>query len=291
MKKIIILAVVIMGTMFTTSAGTITNLYNTGVNDSGNPLANGTISDPHYALIDVPSGSTREILTRTAIGGYPIPPYVADDSISAWIGPNNDSQLDGPAGHYDYHTTFTVLGMDLSATSIKGQFSSDNGFVNILLNGHSMGIFNTSDVLYYTWTSFTIGAGSPFISGENTLDFIVNNDAGPTALRVEMEESNPAQPLPPTSVPDCGLNLFWEIAILGLILFFGSLCCDTLASRKVNVTNFSDNCAGLVLSQSDASLAGQPLHSTFLSAADLLMESSAEALGQVWEYPVFRVEP
>jgi len=231
MKKLAALCASIITTasMLTVSAGTITNLYNTGVNDSGNPLGNGTVGDPHYTLVNVPNGSIQDVLVRTAIGGYPIPPYVADDTISAWIGPNNDNQLDGPVGHYDYRTTFTVLGMDSAATSIKGQFSSDNGFVNILLNGHSMGIFNTSDVLYYTWTSFSIGANSPFVSGENTLDFIVNNDDGPTALRVEMQEANAAQPLSPSSVPDHGLNLFWVISVFGTVFVLGSP--NTLLSR------------------------------------------------------------
>jgi hypothetical protein len=93
----------------TTSAGaaTITGLYNTGVGSSGTPLS---------------------------AGGFPIGPYLGDDAVSAWIGPNNDSQIDGPGGQYEYQTTFTVAGL-LSTASIFGQWSSDNAGIEILLNG------------------------------------------------------------------------------------------------------------------------------------------------------------
>jgi hypothetical protein len=100
-------------------AGTITTLFNTGVDGSGAPLADGTVGDPHYSLISVPSGTT-DLLVRTAAGGFPIPPYIGDDALSAWIGPFNDSSLDGPVGSYDYETTFSLAGFDPATASITG---------------------------------------------------------------------------------------------------------------------------------------------------------------------------
>jgi hypothetical protein len=164
-------------------AGPITTLYNTGVDASGTPLADGTIGDPHYSLISVPSGTT-DIRVRTSVGGYPIPPYVGDDSLSAWIGPNNDSMLDGPVGQYDYRTTFNLAGFNPATASITGQWSTDNEGVEILINGVATGNTIPNPGSFMSFTSFAIGSG--FGPGTNTLDFLVNNDGGPTALRVEM---------------------------------------------------------------------------------------------------------
>jgi hypothetical protein len=165
----------------------IPNLFNTGVDASGVPLPDGTIGDPHYSLVSAPSGSTTDIRVRTSAGGYPIPPYVGDDALSAWIGPNNDSSLDGPVGHYVYETTFTLgAGVNPATASITGNYSTDNEGVDILINGHSTGITNgsTDTGQYMSWWPFSISSG--FAAGINTLEFVVNNDGGPTALRVEM---------------------------------------------------------------------------------------------------------
>ena len=80
-----------------TSAGAATfSLYNTGVDALGAPQADSTTPDLHYSLIA--PGTTGPTLVRTAVGGYPIPPYIGDDLISAWIGPNTSHDLSGPDG-------------------------------------------------------------------------------------------------------------------------------------------------------------------------------------------------
>jgi hypothetical protein len=180
MKRIFI-ALVGMLAVITASANTITSLYNTGVNDSGVVLANGTLGDPHYTLITVPGGSS-EILVRASSGSYPIPPYIGDFSLSAWIGPNNDSSLNGPVGEYIYRTTFDLTGLDPSTAIITGQWATDNPGIDIVLNGNQLGIQNT--IQFVNWSSFTINSG--FENGMNTLDFVVRNEGGPTALRVQM---------------------------------------------------------------------------------------------------------
>ena len=162
-------------------AGTI-EIFNTGVNGSGVPLIDGTVGDPHYTLIVVPSGSTTDIRVRTSAGGYPVVgAWIGDDSISAWIGPNNDPSLNGPDIFYTYRTTFDLSGFDPATASLTGQWAADNELSNILLNdvptGKTAGGFNS-------WSSFTISSG--FVAGVNTLDFIVNNGGGPTGLRVEV---------------------------------------------------------------------------------------------------------
>jgi hypothetical protein len=178
----------------------LTTLYNTGVDASGTPLPDATISDPHYSLLSVPGGSTTDIRVRTSAGGYPIDPshYIGDDSLSAWIGPNNDPALDGPVGLYDYRTTFDLTGFNPLTAQITGRWTTDNAGVSILLNGVNTGIPATSATQFNAgFVPFSITSG--FQAGVNTLDFIINNDGGPTALRVEMT-GTAAAPLPTTAV-------------------------------------------------------------------------------------------
>lgn len=168
-------------------------IHNTGVNASGTPLANGTVGDPHYTLISVPSGTTT-IQTKTSAGGFPVGPWLGDDSLSDWIGPDSDSSLDGPTGYYEYQTTFDLTGFDIASAVITGQWSTDDQGANILINGVSTGDTASG---FTSWSSFTIDTG--FVEGVNTLDFIVYNASGPTGLRVEMTgTADPAVPEPAT---------------------------------------------------------------------------------------------
>jgi len=166
------------------TTGSIPGLFNTGVDACGTPLPDGTIGDPHYQLLSVPGG-TSSIRVRTAAGGYPIPPYIDDNLISAWIVPDNDAQGDGPVGQYVYRIAFYLTGFDLSTVTIAGKWCTDNDGVRIELNGVDTGTPPTS------FTQFELGFApfgitTGFQPGKNTLDFIVNNGDGPTGLRVEM---------------------------------------------------------------------------------------------------------
>jgi len=183
----------------------ITFLFNTGVDSTGTPLSDGTVGDPHYLLTSVPLGSTTDTLIRTA-AGFPINVYLGDDSKSAWIGPNNDYSFDSPTGLYDYRTTFDLSGLVPSTASILGQWAVDNEGIDILINGASTGntigtVGDPLGVSFNTWTSFDITGG--FVEGVNTLDFLVYNDFGPTALRVEMTGTASTVPEPDTLTLCC----------------------------------------------------------------------------------------
>ena len=139
-------------------ADPIVGLFNTGVDAAGTPLPDGTIGDPHYSLVSAP-GQTTEIRVRTSAGGYPIDGtggWLGDDSISAWIGPNSDPQLDGPAGNYDYQTSF-VLPSD-GIVSITGQWTTDNEGVDIELNGSSTGNAISMGNAFQSFHPFSISA-------------------------------------------------------------------------------------------------------------------------------------
>jgi len=168
--------------------------FNTGVDANGVPLTQGTIGDPHYTLTSVPATSTTQILVRTAAGGYPIPPWVGDDTLSAWIGPNNDIALDGPPGDYKY-TTILFLNA-APVTPITFSASCDNTCTDLLINGHSIGAELTPPMpdnsdfnSFYTFT-IPVGCLHFFTSGANTIDFVVTNGGNggnPTGLRVEFQ--------------------------------------------------------------------------------------------------------
>lgn len=189
----IALALFLCGSQMRAQEATITNLYDTGVDSQGQPLTNATASDPHYTLTSVPAGSTNSILALTTRGSW-----LSGNGFSDWIGPHNpgisgysDTDDYGPAGDYTYETTFTVEGFNPGKASITGRFATDNELLTIYLNGNSLGISNSDSGInpYHSWHNFTIPPSADFRNGQNTLDFVVHNDGGPTGLRVEMTDT------------------------------------------------------------------------------------------------------
>jgi hypothetical protein len=139
-------------------------------------------------------------LVVNSTGGWPVPPYIGDDNLSAWIGPNNAADLNGPAGDYQYTTTFSLNGFVPGSAMISGLWAADNQEVGIYLNGHQVVATNTGYLEpdgYYeqftNWSPFTI-TSNYCLPGTNTLTFDVLNDPynppslndNPTALRVEL---------------------------------------------------------------------------------------------------------
>ena len=178
------------------------NIFNTGVDANGDVVAGGTVGDEHYTLISDPNGTITGIKTATAISeGYPIGPWLGDNSLSSWIGPNT-GDLVGPGGLFTYQTTFDLSGLDHTTASILGRWATDDQGIDILINGTATG--NTS-ASFGVFTDFTINSG--FIAGVNTLDFVVTNGHGPTGLRVEITNANAVAVDEPYALALLGLGL------------------------------------------------------------------------------------
>ncbi len=183
-------AVAALAFLTTTDAKAIpvSSFYSTGVDNTDAVLTNGA-TDTHYALISTPDGSTPGVRVATSGNGYPIPPWLADDSMSTWIGPNPNTDLSALPGTYDYRTTFDLTGFDAGTAQLSGLWAADNGGADIVLNGVSAGLTTLNG--FGAFTSFLVDSG--FTSGINTIDFIVQNyssdgsniDSNPTGLRVE----------------------------------------------------------------------------------------------------------
>ena len=176
-------------------------LFNTGVDASGTPQANNA-AELHFSLITVPGGTTA-VRVATSANGYPVGPWVGDNGTSAWIGPNSDSTLSGPIGNYDFRTTFSLAGLDPASAAIMGSWSTDNQGLDIRVNGVSTG---STAADYGSFYNFSLTGG--FVSGINTLDFIVHNAGGPTGLRVEMTGTADSTDVPePASIAILGAGL------------------------------------------------------------------------------------
>jgi len=178
------------------SAGPITTLFGTGLDGSGNLLANGAV-DPHYTVIGGPSAPSAFV-----IGNPEAVPWVGNTATSQWISPAPSTL--GGLGPFTYTTTFDLTGFDPSTAQISGFWSADDQG-EMFLNGNP--VASTPGVFSAPWNSlFAFNITSGFIPGINTLSFFVPNGTeipagaqGPTGLQVEITSAT-ALPEPSTMV-------------------------------------------------------------------------------------------
>jgi len=192
-------------------AAPITTLFNTGVDINGQPVANG-MADPNYTLISAPTGSSLDTRVIDPSGGLPFPFYEVGSNVSRWILADNPVPNVGsvsPTGDFTFRTTFNLTGFLAGTASINGNWWVDNYGVQILLNGVAVPIaFSNLPVnnFYSGAPAFGFSIASGFVSGINTLDFVVQNFSGtdgqqnPVALRVEMT-GDADRPVPEPGTP------------------------------------------------------------------------------------------
>lgn len=223
----VIVAAIFLACVPNLSAGIITTLYSTGVDDTGAVLPN-LSRDSHYQLISMPSGSGVgpgtfvADSTRFPVSGA----WMSNDAASKWIAPQADQSTfsnDTGSGVYIYRTIFDLTGYDVSTAHIAGRWSTDNFGQDMLLNGVSLGITHISEPpnTFRYFSDFAITSG--FLAGINTLDFVVSNPPiisdqtglnNPTGLRVEI--SGTAEP--GAVVPEPSTLVVWSsLGALGMV--------------------------------------------------------------------------
>jgi len=150
------------------------------VYSSGQNVTNGR--DNSYQIVadttgEIAAPAAAFVVTSLAGGWTTIPG-------AAWIAPSADQSnaTRNPccANTSDrYRTTFTVSGSPSSA-ALNLTIAADD-YVDVLLNGNSV-FTHPNTAMWGTPVPFSITSG--FVSGTNTLDFLVTNASGPTGLIV-----------------------------------------------------------------------------------------------------------
>jgi len=205
MKRTFVAAVLAVSAFASAHAASITGLVNTGVGANGAADSNYKLT--HNAVVSTP------IITLNSV--WPIGPWLANNSDSKWITPTaNQAQSFDPSsnGTYTYSLSFNLSGYDASTAALTGRVSADNNAV-VLLNGTQIG--SVSD--FKTWGSFGSSNGAGFLTGNNTLEFVVTNlkqsTGNPTGLRVEFLSSN----VTPVPEPETYAMLLAGLGMVGLI--------------------------------------------------------------------------
>ncbi len=176
------------------------------------PVVNSTgtggagLPDPYYQLIMLPgvypealpadySDRTAVSAYRLEAGGLPRNPWQAYPEPVHWIAPQTwyGEYGSDPWGTYIFRTTFDLTGFALDTVSLGGLWSSDNCGFDIRVNGVSTGNWGmVSPMCLSSQHAFTIGPSvavqtliggvpqvshvNPFISGINTIEFIIRNE-------------------------------------------------------------------------------------------------------------------
>lgn len=173
--------------IFPAQAGLLTDLYSTGVDASGIPLAGGSI-DPHYTVSGGSVGPSTFV-----IGDPGAFVWIGNTATSNWISAASNG-LPGIAT-FTYRTTFDLTGFNPTTASISGQLAADDG-TRMFLNGNLVldDSFNGSNAPWEVFVPFSADTG--FAAGVNTLTFVTPNIGGPAGLQVQIAGTASAVPEP-----------------------------------------------------------------------------------------------
>lgn len=198
-----------IGVCINTRAISVSGLYNTGVDDSGEVIPLHAV-EQHW-LVQGPVDTVYRV--PIVYQGTGEQAWVTPPEGSAWIGPNpTDSTWPyDPPGLYVYRLTFSLSfhGLDPSGLLLTGRWASDD-WSKIWLNGQFTGIERTGIASEYL-VDFTIQG--IFVDGVNILEFHVENfnwpqypQGNPTGLLVaDLQAVYRGLSLPPpVTVPEGG---------------------------------------------------------------------------------------
>jgi hypothetical protein len=160
----------------------IPGLFNTGVDNSRMPLADGE-ADPHYILALSADGSFPGPDARVVFSeGFPMDCWMKNDSRSKWIAPRADAGEFNSQGIYVYTLSFSLSGFKPETAEIRGLWATDNNGTDIMINGKSTGY--TTDYISFAAGFYPFEIIQGFTGGINTISFAVYNGEAPTGLRV-----------------------------------------------------------------------------------------------------------
>jgi hypothetical protein len=194
MKNVVIILSMLIFVYETNAQINLTNVFSTGVNNSGDVLSSGQ-TDLHWTITSSPIGAT------SALAASPEHDWTANTSSSGWINATGVGETEDiePAGIYIYTLTFSLSGFNPSTATISGEWASDNAS-EIFLNGVDTGFSNPADE-FGALDSFSLT--NDFVSGENELQFYVTQDSGdginPEGLQVNILSAT-AEPVPEPSI-------------------------------------------------------------------------------------------
>ena len=162
-----------------TSAMSLQGLFDTGVDNGGNPLAIGAI-DPHYVLSgDDPINMGPNAVVVTPPNGSGWNPNTAT---AEWI--SIQANATGTGLQTDNYTlTFDIpAGQDPSTATLTGTYFCGE-FCTVFLNGTSVSVAGVS--CWNVPQNINVAAGGPFVTGSNALEFqITSTKTNPTGVQV-----------------------------------------------------------------------------------------------------------
>jgi hypothetical protein len=149
-------------------AATITGLWDTGVDGSGSPLAEGAV-DGHWLV-----GESK--------------PFVYDNPLYVVV-PDGRFIAALPGGDYEVNpNTFTLFfdlgSLDPTTAQLSGSFAADN-YASVYLNNILIAQ-DIQDTVYPNFESLTsfFATGEDFVSGTNMLQIVVTDTGPPSAMLV-----------------------------------------------------------------------------------------------------------
>jgi hypothetical protein len=192
-SRLFVVVACVLGFSTAAYAVPILDLFNTGVDASGNLLigSDGTL-DPHYDVISGPGiGAPVDAVT------FKHPAYFADGPNSRWI--SSDAGGSQGNGTFVFQTTFTLPALfDPAATFIQVSCATDNFMAGATLNGSGVGGACTGFGGFASPFNITSG----FQAGTNTLQFSVGDSGPPMAFRAEYVSNTRVLPGPGPGVPE-----------------------------------------------------------------------------------------
>ncbi|HXJ57724.1 MAG TPA: lamin tail domain-containing protein [Verrucomicrobiae bacterium] len=141
----------------------IPTLFSTGIGTNRVVLGSGQ-RDPHYELTFSAQGGT---VPTNAIVMINHSAWLANNSLSTWIGVTNSGVFNVNAGPYYFRTTFSLDGFFSDTAQINLSVAADDEVDDVLLNGNNVGINYTG----FSGLSAPFPLATGFVPGLNTLEF------------------------------------------------------------------------------------------------------------------------